>query len=212
MPRASRLPRWRTSAAKRLAPWPPASPSAPRRPARCWRTVSGNAIIHRVWAWPILLGVLFAVYEFVGVFGAGILVGLMEKDLFGAVLNPAVTQFVQNHIGVPWLADLFVGPYGLWTMGVTYALALILPIVTTFFLAFGVMEDSGYLPRLAALSNRMFKALWAERQSRAADGARTGMRHHGYHHHPRPARPSASASWPPCCWRWRSPARLSWAS
>jgi len=44
-------------------------------------------------------------------------------------------------------------------MGVTYALALILPIVTTFFLAFGVLEDSGYLPRLAALSNRLFQRM-----------------------------------------------------
>jgi ferrous iron transport protein B len=44
-------------------------------------------------------------------------------------------------------------------MGMTYALALILPIVTTFFLSFGVLEDSGYLPRLAALSNRLFQML-----------------------------------------------------
>jgi ferrous iron transport protein B len=44
-------------------------------------------------------------------------------------------------------------------MGMTYALALILPIVATFFLAFGILEDSGYLPRLAALSNRLFRTL-----------------------------------------------------
>jgi len=36
---------------------------------------------------------------------------------------------------------------------------LILPIVSTFFLAFGILEDSGYLPRLAALSNRLFQRL-----------------------------------------------------
>jgi ferrous iron transport protein B len=41
-------------------------------------------------------------------------------------------------------------------MGITYAFALILPIVSTFFLAFGVLEDSGYLPRLAVMSNRIF--------------------------------------------------------
>ncbi len=116
----------------------------------------GQWIIHRVWAWPILLGVLFAVYEFVGVFGAGTLVGLMENDLFGNVLNPVVTQFVQRHIGVPWLSDLLVGQYGLWTMGMTYALALIFPIVTTFFIAFGLLEDSGYFARLSVLANRLF--------------------------------------------------------
>jgi len=119
----------------------------------------GQWIIHRVWAWPILLGVLFVVYEFVGVFGAGTLVGLMENDLFGNVLNPVVTQFVQKYISVSWLADLLVGQYGLWTMGMTYALALILPIVTTFFIAFGLLEDSGYFARLSVLANRLFKLI-----------------------------------------------------
>ena len=119
----------------------------------------GQWIIHRFWAWPILLGVLFAVYEFVGVFGAGTLVGLMEEGLFGGYLNPAVTQFVQGHISTPWLADLLVGEYGLWTMGMTYALALILPIVTTFFIAFGLLEDSGYFARLSVLANRLFKLI-----------------------------------------------------
>ncbi len=119
----------------------------------------GQWIIHRVWAWPILLGVLFATYEFVGVFGAGTLVGLLETNLFGKYLNPAVAQFVQNTISVPWMADLLVGQYGLWTMGMTYALALILPIVTTFFIAFGLLEDSGYFARLSVLANRLFKLI-----------------------------------------------------
>ena len=119
----------------------------------------GQWVIHRVWAWPILLGVLFAVYQFVGVFGAGTLVGLMEETLFGEHINPAITQFVQDHVGLSWLADLLVGQYGLWTMGMTYALALILPIVTTFFIAFGLLEDSGYFARLSVLANRLFKLI-----------------------------------------------------
>ncbi len=97
--------------------------------------------------------------SFVGDFGASTLVGLLEEDFFGEVLNPAVTAFVRSHISTPWLADLFVGEYGLWTMGMTYALALILPIVTTFFLAFGVLEDSGYFSRLSVIANRMFAAI-----------------------------------------------------
>jgi len=117
----------------------------------------GRWVIHPVWAWPILLGVLAAVYEFVGVFGAGTLVGLLEENLFGGYLNPAVTGFVQQHIHIGWMADLLVGQYGLWTMGMTYALALILPIVTTFFIVFGALEDSGYFARLSVLSNRIFK-------------------------------------------------------
>lgn len=116
----------------------------------------GQYVVHPFWGLPIMLGVLFAIYEFVGVFGATTLVGLMEEDLFEGILNPAFTSFIKATIDLPWLAELLVGQYGLWTMGMTYALALILPIVTTFFFAFGVLEDSGYLPRLTVIANRLF--------------------------------------------------------
>ncbi len=116
----------------------------------------GQWVVHPLWSLPILLAVLYAIYQFVGVFGASVLVGLLEKDLFEGVLNPAVTQWVEGSAPWPWLAALLVGEYGLWTMGMTYALALILPIVSTFFIAFGVLEDSGYLPRLSVIANRAF--------------------------------------------------------
>lgn len=116
----------------------------------------GQYVVHPVWGIPILLGVLFAVYEFVGVFGATTLVGLLEEDLFENILNPTFTDLLARFVGEGWLHELLVGQYGLWTMGMTYALALILPIVTTFFFAFGVLEDSGYLPRLTVIANRLF--------------------------------------------------------
>ena len=119
----------------------------------------GQAVVHPVWGIPILLGVLFAVYEFVGVFGATTLVGLLEEDLFEGLLNPAFTHFVSAAVDVSWVQEMLVGQYGLWTMGMTYALALILPIVTTFFIAFGVLEDSGYLPRLTVIANRLFATI-----------------------------------------------------
>ncbi len=125
-----------------------------------WRGFSmtlGRLTIHPVWGLMILAVVLYALYWFVGVFGAGFLVNLLEKDIFAQHLNPWVAGWVNQMIPIPLLADFLVGKYGLWTMAVTYAIALILPIVTTFFLAFGVLEDSGYLPRLAALSNQLFR-------------------------------------------------------
>ena len=118
---------------------------------------------HSVAEWtgfPILALVLyFGLYQFVGVFGAGTVVGWIEEDLFGGWINPAVESFVRGL--VPWKAiqELLVGEYGVWTLGVTYAVALILPIVTFFFLVFAVLEDSGYLPRLAMLIDRAFKGL-----------------------------------------------------
>ncbi|HMN60882.1 MAG TPA: ferrous iron transport protein B, partial [Anaerolinea sp.] len=114
---------------------------------------------HPIWGLPILALILYALYWFVGVFGAGTLVGLIEKQLFGEVINPWVTSFIQNLIPIRFFSDLLVGEYGLWTMGATYAFALLLPVVVTFFLAFGTLEDSGYLPRMAVLTNRIFSFL-----------------------------------------------------
>ena len=45
------------------------------------------------------------------------------------------------------------------TLGLRYAVAIILPVVGTFFLAFSILEDSGYLPRLAMLLDRLFKRI-----------------------------------------------------
>ncbi|MCL2876844.1 MAG: ferrous iron transport protein B [Betaproteobacteria bacterium] len=147
----ARLARERGRAADALAS------TVTRQSAATDRTLSllvGKIAVHPLWGWPLLLAVLYAVYLFVGNFGASILVGLIEKDFFGGILNPAITDFVHARLGEGWLTDMLVGQYGLWTMGMTYALALILPIVTTFFLAFGVLEDSGYFTRLSVIANR----------------------------------------------------------
>jgi ferrous iron transport protein B len=114
---------------------------------------------HPVWGVPILAAVLALAYLFVGVLGAGTLVDLLEDGLFGGVINPAAIRLAQAVIPWPGLRDLLVGPYGVLTMALTYSLALILPIVGTFFIAFGLLEDSGYLPRLAVMVNRVFKAM-----------------------------------------------------
>lgn len=56
--------------------------------------------------------------------------------------------------------ELFLGKdAGLIQVGITYSIAIILPIVGFFFLSFGIMEDSGYLPRLAVMVNRIFKVI-----------------------------------------------------
>ena len=100
-----------------------------------WRGIStflGRWATHPIWGWVILGVILYGLYWFVGVFGAGTLVGLLEENLFGQVINPWVVEQVSRLVPIPILVDLLVGEYGLWTMGMTYALALILPIVSTF--------------------------------------------------------------------------------
>lgn len=109
---------------------------------------------------PILLLVLYwGLYKFVGVFGAGTVVDFLEGTIFKENINPFVTDLFTGII--PWkaLQDLFVGEYGLITLGLRYAVALILPLVTLFFIAFSIIEDTGYLPRLAMLLDRTFKKI-----------------------------------------------------
>lgn len=116
-----------------------------------------EAMIHPLTGIPILLVTLFLLYEFVGVLGAQTLVSFLEVNVFGAYVNPLVDRFLGWLI--PWqvIRDLFGGQFGMVTLGVRYAVAIVLPIVGTFFLSFSVIEDSGYLPRLALLIDRVFK-------------------------------------------------------
>lgn len=123
-----------------------------------WLSLFGRLSMHPVWGIFVLMGVLLTVYLFVGKFGAQTAVNWLEKGLFGQVINPwAVQIFSKVFYFSPFLKELFVGPYGVVTMALTYSLAIIFPIVITFFIAFSLMEDSGYLPRLAIMLNRIFK-------------------------------------------------------
>ena len=109
---------------------------------------------------PLLILVLyFGIYQFVGKFGAGVLVDICEGSLFENFLNPLAISLVDRFVPWYWLRELVVGEYGVFTLGVRYAVALVLPIVGTFFLTFSVIEDVGYFPRLAMLVDRIFKKI-----------------------------------------------------
>lgn len=129
------------------------------RVGRDWARWLSPWTTHPLVGWPILLLVLFVVYKFVGEFGAGTLVDFMEGIVFGEWINPLAIRLVDRLLPIPLLRDLLVGQYGLVTMALAYGLAIVLPIVTTFFIAFSILEDSGYLPRLAVMLNRIFKAM-----------------------------------------------------
>ena len=119
----------------------------------------GNLALHPIWGIPILLLVLLGTYEFVGVFGAQTSVKFLEETLFGKWVLPPVATLFQRFVPIPFIQEFFIGPYGVITMALTYAIAIVLPIVGCFFLVFGLMEDSGYLPRLAVMTNQIFKKM-----------------------------------------------------
>jgi len=107
---------------------------------------------------PILIGVLLLVFLFVGFVGAQVLVFLLEGTLFTEIINPHIRGFFYwiipaNPVGNVFLTIL-VGDFGLLTTGITWSFGLVLPIVFTFFLAFVVLEDTGYLPRIGYLMDQ----------------------------------------------------------
>lgn len=109
---------------------------------------------------PILLLVLYGgLYQFVGRFGAGFLVDYIDKSIFAGYISPTVATLVQKGLPWTWAQSLIIGEYGLFSLGVKYAVVIVLPIVGTFFLMFAILEDCGYLPRLAMLIDRMLKKI-----------------------------------------------------
>lgn len=112
--------------------------------------------MHPVASIPMAIAALALLYLFAGVIGAQILVELLE-NLFENYINSPLNNLLQAYVPYLWLRELIGGDFGIITLGLRYAFAIILPIVGIFFFIFSIIEDSGYLPRLAILMDRLFK-------------------------------------------------------
>lgn len=145
-------PRWAHETAERLRQLRPSSAAR----VQAWL---GQALRRPLTGLPVLALVLYVVYLAVGVFGAQTLVGLIEEGVFGQYVNPMATAFLTWAVPFALVRDFLVGEYGLITMGLTYAIAIVLPVVASFFLVFSWLEDSGYIPRLAIFSDRIFRLM-----------------------------------------------------
>lgn len=105
---------------------------------------------------PLLAITLLAIYQVVGVFVAQTVVGFTEGVVMGRYFEPAARALVGLLVtpgSVP--SDILVGPFGVITMTVTYLLGLLFPLVLGFNLALALLEDTGYLPRIATLLDRL---------------------------------------------------------
>jgi len=102
-----------------------------------------------------LLIVLYLVYKFVGVFAAQVIVDFLENSVFNEIILPAIDGAMSKS----FIKDFLVGEYGLVSVGLNYSISIVLPIVAMFFLVFGILEDSGYFPRMTILSNRVFRVV-----------------------------------------------------
>ncbi|MGQ9557108.1 MAG: ferrous iron transport protein B [Desulfurispora sp.] len=109
---------------------------------------------------PLLLMCLWLMYQIVGVFIAGDVVGFTEETIMQGYYEPWIRQLVSYAVPLNSFPGRFLtGEFGLLTMTVTYLLGLLLPLVVGFYLVLSVFEDSGYLPRIATLVDRLLNSI-----------------------------------------------------
>lgn len=76
----------------------------------------------------------------------GFLIPLAEK-----IVSPIPNQFIK---------DMIVDPdFGILPTGVFLAIGLVAPVLFCFYIVFGILEDSGYLPRLSILLDKLMQKL-----------------------------------------------------
>jgi len=122
--------------------------------------ILGRMMIQPVTGIPILAACLYLMYKFIGVFIAGDIVGFTEETLMQGKYEPFIRSVVGTYFSESSaLGTILIGEFGVLTMTVTYILGLLLPLVLGFYLVLSAFEDSGYLPRIAALTDRALSGI-----------------------------------------------------
>ncbi len=125
-----------------------------------FKTKLSSRMMHPLTGIPMLLVLLGAMYVVIGQLVAGDLVGFLQGTLFEKHWYPFV-QGIVGHVfahGSP-VFELLVGQFGVLTMTPATLFGVILPLVATFYLLLSFLEDTGYLPRIAALMDRSLTSM-----------------------------------------------------
>ena len=129
-----------------------------------------NPVIGSVIATVIVYSFLFL---FLGSFVAGTIVDFLEQSVFKAYYEPFVRNIVSFVFPIEAstmsnlvftkpltaIGTLLAGDYGILTLTITYLYALLMPLVLGFYFGLALLEDSGYLPRLAVLTDGVLSSL-----------------------------------------------------
>jgi ferrous iron transport protein B len=111
-----------------------------------------HLVTSRIWGFPIMI-LLLAVVLWLTITGANI-----PSDMIAALLldtiHPFLKEFAAN-IGIPWWLDGLVidGMY----LSTAWVVSVMLPPMAIFFPLFTLLEDFGYLPRVAFNLDNMFR-------------------------------------------------------
>ena len=119
-----------------------------------------HAMMHPLTGVPMLLALLAGMYVVIGQWVAGGVVGFLEVNIMQTYYVPFIQDLVARvlEVGSPAYVIL-AGEFGILTMTPTYLIGVILPLVLAFYALLGLLEDSGYLPRIAALADRSLMSM-----------------------------------------------------
>ena len=106
-----------------------------------WRDWLDDILLHPVWGYAILLLVLFVFFQ--AVYGMGKLVELPVLAFFDAITKGTLGLFPGGGL----LSQIVLGIL----QGIAAGVAIVLPYLLPFLFGLGVLEDIGYLPRIAFL-------------------------------------------------------------
>ncbi len=106
---------------------------------------------------PIALGVLALMFAFV--IGVGMGTRQLLLLLFDGMIFPLIEQGVSAVVSEGAFRNVLIGEYGFLIKGIEWPFALVLPYVMSFYIMISILEDTGYLPRIAVLLDGLFKKI-----------------------------------------------------
>ncbi len=116
---------------------------------------------------PIALGIIFCAFWFVRLIGEN-LINYFFNPLFENYYLPLIVR-LSEFIGPGVIHTILIGEYGLeidffeslgiLTTGLYVPIAAVLPYIISFYFTLSILEDSGYLPRLATLVDKVYHKL-----------------------------------------------------
>jgi ferrous iron transport protein B len=134
-----------------------------------WRERLADASVKPLSGGFLALAILFAAFFVIRFIGEG-LINYILDPLFNTLWAPVILRLSQLLGGSGFLHDMIVGhiaggqvnfleSFGLLTSGLYVPLGVVLPYVVSFYLVLGILEDTGYLPRLAVLMDTILHHL-----------------------------------------------------
>lgn len=120
----------------------------------------GRWLLSPIVGFPVLAVVLWLTYKFVGEFIAQTVVEWTEEIIMGEYYFNFIVNLLEPLIGMDsFLGQFLIGEFGVLTMAPIYVFGLLLPLVVGFYFVLSIMEDSGYLPRVAVLTDRSLNSI-----------------------------------------------------